>query len=390
MKSDSSSRGRRENDQASRLYWGFILLAFLACLGLDFLAARRGEKAYLFASRPSVVTVGAASRAWTEIILRRLGESGIPAEDIQETTDESGTPSLVVSLPPEVYAQIEPELERELREKKTFVRKKERIEAEKIAHIWQIEGGEDEKLSLLFSCARPVPEKKEEVIPPPAGNLVAIIIDDMGNSLEVLQEILDLNTPLTISVLPYSRYAEETARLAHDNGLEVMLHLPGESLNHLEGNNNTEGIILSGMKEGEIRASVEDSLARVPFAKGVNNHMGSKITQEELSMRPILDLLKERDLFFLDSRTTSQSIAYDLAMKMGLRSAYRNVFLDSTVGVDFSKQKMIELFRLSQKKGSSVGIGHPFPETLQALKENIHLLEKYDVRPVFASQVVRK
>jgi polysaccharide deacetylase 2 family uncharacterized protein YibQ len=334
--------------------------------------------------------VGAASRAWTEIILRRLGESGIHAEDIQETTDESGTPSLVVSLPPEVYAQIEPELERELCEKKTFVRKKERIEAEKIAHIWQIEGGEDEKLSLLFSCARPVPEKKEEVIPPPAGNLVAIIIDDMGNSLEVLQEILDLNTPLTISVLPYSRYAEETARLAYDNGLEVMLHLPGESLNHLEGNNNTEGIILSGMKEGEIRASVEDSLARVPFAKGVNNHMGSKITQEELSMRPILDLLKERDLFFLDSRTTSQSIAYDLAMKMGLRSAYRNVFLDSTVGVDFSKQKMIELFRLSQKKGSSVGIGHPFPETLQALKENIHLLEKYDVRPVFASQVVRK
>ncbi len=389
MKSDSPSRRRRENDQVSRLYWGFILLALLASLGLDFLAARKGERAYLFASRPPAVEE-AASRAWAEIVLRRLGESGIPAEDIQETTDESGAPSLIVSLPSGAYAQIEPELERELREKKAFVRKKERAEAEKISYIWFVEGGADEKLSLLFSCARPVSEEAVEAPPPPPGNLVAIIIDDMGNSLDVLQEILDLNTPLTISILPYGRYAEETARLAHDNGLEVMLHLPGESLNHLEGNDNTEGIILSGMREEEIRVLAEDSLARVPFTRGVNNHMGSKITQEEMSMRPILELLRERNLFFLDSRTTSRSIAYDLARKMGLSSAYRNVFLDSTVGVDFSRQKMIELFRQSQKTGISVGIAHPFPETLQALKENIHLLDIYNVRPVFASQVARK
>ncbi len=390
MKSDSSPRGNRENPKISRLYWGFIILALTSCLGLDFLAGRRGEKTYLFPSRIPAVTAGAASRAWTEIILRRLEESGIPAEDIQETTDETGTPSLVVSLPSETYVRIEPKLEQELLETKAFLRKRQEVEEDKVAHIWLIEGGEDEKLSLLFSCGRPVAEKKEEAPPPPPGNLVAIIIDDMGNSLDVLQEIIDLHTPMTISVLPYGRYAEETARLAHDNGLEVILHLPGESLNHVEGNNNTEGIILSGMEEGEIRALVEEALARVPYADGVNNHMGSKITQEELSMRPILELLKERGLFFLDSRTTSQSIAYDLAIRMGLRSAYRNVFLDSTVGVDFSKQKMVELFRQSQKNGSSVGIGHPFPETLLALKENIHLLEKYDVRPVFASQVVRK
>jgi polysaccharide deacetylase 2 family uncharacterized protein YibQ len=389
MKSESSPRGRRENSKVSRLYWGFIFLALVACLGLDFLAGRRGEKAYLFPSRPSAVSAGAASRTWTEIILRRLEESGIPAEDIQEATDEAGTPSLVVSLPSETYARIEPELEQELLQTKAFLRKSQKVEEEKVAYIWLIEGGKDEKLRLLFSWGRPVAEKKEEAPPPPPGNLVAIIIDDMGNSLDILQEIIDLHTPMTISVLPYSRYAEQTARLAHDNGLEVILHLPGESLNHVEGN-NTEGIILSRMEEGEIRALVEEALARVPYADGVNNHMGSKITQEEQSMRPILDLLKERGLFFLDSRTTSQSIAYDLAIRMGLRSAYRNVFLDSTVGVDFSKQKMVELFRLSQKKGSSVGIGHPFPETLQALKENIHLLEKYDVRPVFASQVVRK
>jgi hypothetical protein len=118
--------------------------------------------------------------------------------------------------------------------------------------------------------------------------------------------------------------------------------------------------------------------------------MGSKITQEEPVMLPILGLLKSRGLYFLDSRTTAESIAFNLAQKMGLRAAYRNVFLDSSVGVDFSKKKIIELSRLSQKKGRAIAIGHPFPETLQALRENIHLLKKYGVKPVFASEIIPK
>jgi polysaccharide deacetylase 2 family uncharacterized protein YibQ len=210
----------------------------------------------------------------------------------------------------------------------------------------------------------------------------------MGLSLEALKELCDLGQPITISILPYSPYAEETARIAQENGLEVMLHLPGESLNHEEGNNSTPGLIKSGMSEEEIRSQVEDSLSRVPFARGINNHMGSKITQEEPVMRPILDLLKSRGLYFIDSRTTADTIAFDLAHKMGLRAAYRNIFLDSSVGVDYSKEQIIKLFRLSQKTGRAIAIGHPFPETLQALRENIHLLKAYRVKPVLASEII--
>ncbi|HCS48188.1 MAG TPA: hypothetical protein DIW61_08020 [Candidatus Aminicenantes bacterium] len=217
---------------------------------------------------------------------------------------------------------------------------------------------------------------------------MAIIIDDMGTSLEALQQVLDLGQPVTISILPLSPYAEETARIAHENGLEVMLHLPGESLNHQEGNNSTAGLIRSGMKEEEVRSLVEEALSRIPYVEGVNNHMGSKITQEEPVMRPILDILKSHDLYFIDSRTTAETIAFDLARKMGLRTAYRNIFLDSSVGVDFSKKKITDLFRLSQKTGKAIGIGHPFPETLQALRENIQLLKKFKVTPVFASQII--
>jgi hypothetical protein len=107
-------------------------------------------------------------------------------------------------------------------------------------------------------------------------------------------------------------------------------------------------------------------------------------------MGAILKLMKEKDLYFLDSRTTADSIAYDLARKMGLRSGYRNVFLDSPTGVNFTKQKIIDLCRFSQRTGRAIGIGHPFPETLEALKENLGLLQKYGVKPVFVSQVVEK
>jgi hypothetical protein len=304
--------------------------------------------------------------------------------------DEAGTPQVKVSLPLDSYTKLEPQLEKELKEKKTLFQKKEKEDEKKISFSWLVRGEKKEKLTLLFACPRLVPEKKEEAPPLLAENKVAIIIDDMGNSLEALQEICNLKKPVTISILPLSAYAIETALMAHENELEVMLHFPGESLNHQEGNDDSSGIIRSGMSEEEIKAMVEDFLERVPYVEGANNHMGSKITQDEPVMRPILDLLKGKNLYFLDSRTSSNSIAYDLAKKMGLRSAYRNIFLDSSIGANFTKQKLTELCRLAQRNGKAIGIGHPFPETLQALKENIRLLEKYKVKPVFASQIVDK
>ncbi len=373
---------------SSRLYLSFILLALAASLGLDFLSARKGEKAYVFSFLAPEAVAYRAPSAWTQAVLRRLEESGVPAGEVQRLKDEAGALCLAVGLTQDAYDKIRPEIEAELRPTGVSILIEEKEEEDRIIHSWLLQGTEKERLSIIFSCPRPQPEESEEAPPPPPGDTVAIIIDDMGNSLDVLQEIIDLNTPLTISVLPFSPYAEETARIAHENGLEVMLHLPGESLNNQEDYAGTAGMIRTGMKENEIRAQVEESLGMVPYVRGVNNHMGSKITQEEAVMRPILDVLKERNLFFIDSRTSGQSIAYDLARQMGMRASYRNIFLDSTVGVDFSRKKMTDLFRLSQKTGSAIAIAHPFPETLQALKENIHLLKEYNIRPVFASRII--
>jgi polysaccharide deacetylase 2 family uncharacterized protein YibQ len=371
-----------------RLYLIFIILAIISCLGLDYLAWHKGQSCLIFSWLLPTKEAVKPQPLLAEVVFNSLEKHGLPRTAVQCSKDRSGADQFRISLPIDSYAGLASDLENQLLKRDATVLKEKKESREEITFSWMVRGKKEERLSLFFSCRRPIPEEKLGPPPPLAKNRVAIVIDDMGYSLEALQEICDLNIPITVSILPLSPLAQETARTANERGLEVMLHLPCESVNHQEGDNETFGFIHSGMSNEEVRILTEDFLGRVPFIKGVNNHMGSKITQNERIMRAILELLAERNLFFLDSRTTANSIAYDLAKQMGLRSAYRNIFLDSTVGVDFSAEQVIELLVVSPKTGKAVGIGHPFPETLRALKENIHLIKKYDVEPVFASQIV--
>jgi polysaccharide deacetylase 2 family uncharacterized protein YibQ len=238
---------------------------------------------------------------------------------------------------------------------------------------------------------KPAPPAKEPVKVRPAAAVprskVAIVMDDMGNSMEALDELLALGERVTVSVLPYSPHSRETAETAHRNGLEVLLHLPLESLNNQDSEAGTEGLIHSGMSEAEVRKTMADDLDRVPYIKGVNNHMGSKVTADEALMRIILEPLKEKGLFFLDSRTSARSVAYSVARDMGIPAEYRQVFLDADGSNGLIKERLLELFRLAQKEGRAIGICHPFRETLQTLKENFHLLKDYGLEAVFASEL---
>ena len=217
---------------------------------------------------------------------------------------------------------------------------------------------------------------------------VALIVDDMGNSPEALEELLALGEPLTIAVLPYSPHALETAQKAHERGLEVLLHLPLESLNGNGSENGTEGLIRSGMGEAEVRSLLEEELDRIPFVRGVNNHMGSKVTADAGMMRAILQPIRERGLFFLDSRTTAKSVAYDVAVDMGMPAASRQVFLDADGDTARIRERLLELFRIARRDGRAVGICHPFRETLRTLKENFGRLRSYGLEAVLASEMV--
>jgi hypothetical protein len=224
---------------------------------------------------------------------------------------------------------------------------------------------------------------------------VAIIIDDIGNNIKIVKEIISLKIPITISVLPHLRYSREAARIAHLNGLEVMLHLPLEPLNST--NHCIEnGEITSTMTPSQIKRILENNIKSIPYIKGVNNHKGSKITKNPYLMKLILNYLKENNLFFIDSLTSNNSVAYRVAEELRLKSGIRNVFLDRAEINDKDKRydfrytiKMInKLLKLAKKKGKAIGIGHPFEETLKGLKRSISLIEKSNVNLVYASKIV--
>jgi polysaccharide deacetylase 2 family uncharacterized protein YibQ len=215
--------------------------------------------------------------------------------------------------------------------------------------------------------------------------LVAVIIDDLGNSLEAARALRDLGRPVTAAILPYAEQTDETVALLAAAGVEMMLHLPLEAIVPKE---DSLGRISSGMSADEARARVNGCLDRVPGCRGANNHEGSRTTEDAGLMSVILAVLKGRGLYFIDSLTISGSIAYETARRMGVPAAERKVFLDGDPSEGAIRRRLVELFRSARANGRAVGIGHARRETLQALGKYLSLASDYGVRLVPASAIV--
>jgi polysaccharide deacetylase 2 family uncharacterized protein YibQ len=216
----------------------------------------------------------------------------------------------------------------------------------------------------------------------------AIIIDDLGSDLGAARKLLELPCPLTFSVLPHLRYSVEIADQAHRSGREVMLHLPmqpepGSSVA------TGPGEIRIGTSSEEVASIIERDLDSVPYSAGVNNHMGSRATANPALMADVMKVLAERRLFFVDSRTTADSVALDLARRQGIPAFYRSVFLDDTETVDYSLGQLRELRRVVEAQGAALAIGHPYPTTLAALAQFFPEFERDGIQLVPASQLVR-
>jgi polysaccharide deacetylase 2 family uncharacterized protein YibQ len=226
---------------------------------------------------------------------------------------------------------------------------------------------------------RPVPVEK---LPP-----VALILDDLGYDKKIAEKFLDLDINLTFSILPHSPFQKEIARLASSKGIEIMLHLPMEPVEYPEVNPGP-GTLLSSMSPDELIHQLEDDLSTLPGIKGVNNHMGSKLTAESTQMYQIFSILKQRGLFFIDSRTTADSMGRPSARLFQLPFAERDVFIDHYLKPNFIRNQIKELIRIARLNGSAVGILHPHTMTLKILKEALPEL-KDQIQLVPASKIVR-
>ena len=184
---------------------------------------------------------------------------------------------------------------------------------------------------------------------------IYIVLDDAGNSLDTLDDFLALPMPLTIAVLPQRDHSVETALRVAGAGKEVILHQPMEAVN---GANPGEGLVSSDLSDAEVTDELAINLDSVPGAAGLNNHMGSQTTQDPRVMRLVMQEAKRRGLFFLDSRTTSASVASRLAREIGVPFAERNVFLDNVHTRDDILSALGSALAMAYRQDSVVVIGH--------------------------------
>lgn len=216
---------------------------------------------------------------------------------------------------------------------------------------------------------------------------VAIIIDDIGYERRVAERFLSLDAVLTFSVFPNSPFQKRIIRKAHAKGFEIMLHLPMEPDEYPEVDPGPDALLTS-MSPDELIDQLNKNLDAIPLIKGVNNHMGSKMTTESTRMYQIFSVLKKRGLFFVDSCTTPKSLCKPSARLLQIPFAERDVFLDHVQEPDFIRKQIKELIRVAEIHGTAIGIAHPHLVTYEVFREEFPELQK-KVRLVPASSIVQ-
>lgn len=220
-----------------------------------------------------------------------------------------------------------------------------------------------------------LPAWRRNAVPPPpiAGRpMIAIIIDDMGNSMSSFERILSFDKPLTLSFFPHVENVQVQIDRARAAGFEIMAHIPMEPVLPLDPGPNA---LLAGLGLNELRSRLDWHLARIDGIVGVNNHMGSLVTADQDAMTVVMDELSQRGLLFVDSRTSAKSVAGPLARRMQLPNVDRDVFIDYE-DVQGSIQEQLEILeRKAKKYGFAVGIGHPRPMTLDMLEPWLKTIE---------------
>ncbi len=235
-----------------------------------------------------------------------------------------------------------------------------------------------------------LPIIKKKIIPrEKTGKLqIAFIIDDVGWNKDIIKEIEEINRPLTLSFLPKAPYSKDIFEaMRKKDEFELILHLPLEP--NPPAQSYDKGLIKTKMTDEEIiKQFNEDIKGYYPHIRGLNNHMGSSFTSDEEKMRILMEELREKRLFFVDSLTAKQSKGYTLAKEMGIKTAQRDIFIDNDSSPEYIQKQVKELVEISRKQGKAIGIGHARRNTISVLKNIIPEIEKEGVEIVPVSSLL--
>lgn len=362
-----------------------IPLSLAALVVLSFIFISRHRRQSLSHFKPSLGVERKASRVsraeMAERLRRRIEEAG--GEDVwirraAHPDVPSPGPTILweIVATPQVYDKVLTAVEQGAREQHLSIHERQEAVSPEGHRLTEIS---------LFSGREVVGKWRLREVPQIAR--VAVIIDDLGQNLTAARALLRIHVPLTFSIMPHLPYSEETAREAHRQGVEVMLHLPMQPLADSAPDVSAREIRV-GMGQNEVARIFENDFAAVPYAAGVNNHMGSRATSNRKLMEEVMRQLARRHLFFIDSRTTANSVALDVAREDGVPAFYRSVFLDDTRSVPYTLGQFHILVRVAQKNGVALAIGHPYPTTIAAIEQILPQLERENIQLVRASELV--
>ncbi len=236
--------------------------------------------------------------------------------------------------------------------------------------------------------SQPKQEKSESSVSHPSqvkGRL-AIVIDDFGYRRTALDSFNPIPVPLTYAVIPNREYTQDCAESGYNAGRQIFVHVPMQPLN----TSSSEPVYISpDMTAGKVKSTAAALLNQVPHAIGVNNHQGSSATASGDTMRPFMDVLRQRDLIFLDSRTNSASVAAQTASAMGVANGRNSLFIDNDDDVSSIKSRLRQAGQIAVNNGSCIVIGHCRPNTAEAIRSMVDELHQDGVDIVFASQLMQ-
>ncbi len=210
------------------------------------------------------------------------------------------------------------------------------------------------------------PSRIQRQPPPRSGGAprISIVIDDLGRGLRDLEALASLGITLTYSVLPFEARTAQVVAELRARGVEYMCHLPMQAKGDVDPG---PGALLLSMSRDQLRQATRQALAAVPGAAGVNNHMGSAMLPRQEAIEPVLEVLARQGLYFLDSRTSADTVGYTLARDLGLRAAERQVFLDTVRDGTAIRGQFDALLASARKRGGAIAIAHPHPVTIEVL-----------------------
>lgn len=214
---------------------------------------------------------------------------------------------------------------------------------------------------------------------------IVLIIDDMGNNLELGLKAIALPGPVNYAFLPHSPHGQVLANKAHRQHKEILLHAP---MSNLRSHATGPGTLKPRMNRQQFLTTLHEDLASVPHVRGLNNHMGSLLTQLRQPMSWLMSELKQRQLYFVDSRTSPRSIAASTALSQQLPSLQRDVFLDNNKSFSAIDKQFKRLITLAKNQGLAVAIGHPYPETLEYLQQALPTLAAQGISLSLASRAL--